>query len=519
MAGFDNDIMYANNADFSTAGAGGGSESNGLISNGQLWIGRTAVNAGGTHIDVNTLTAGTGITITNGPGTISIASTASLTDLHVARFIVASSTLGTGANYTSIAAAIAAAQATGINSTVFIQPGTYTENLTLVAGVNLTAFNCDPYTPNVTIIGNATATFAGTVSISGICLQTTSAPFLTVSGNSATLVYLNNCYLNCTNNTGISMTTSNASAQIRILECLGDLGTTGIAFHTSSSAGSIVYEYCHFSNSGNSVTANSNSAGVVNTFWSIFGNQFSTSSTGGYTGVYSEIAASGNTTALTANGTGSSGIYNCILFSGTASAVSVGTGATLVITESEISSSNTNAVTGAGTVDISSISFISTSNTINTTTFTRKVLLGAEYRGRDVSTAPSAGMIGERISSAVAQASALTNNNGAATTITSITLTPGIWDISAIGAQTGTITGTQLLFCISTATNALTGLALGDNSVDTPYCSQAGSDQMLSIPAWRVSISVSTTYYLVISSAYTVGTSKGYGRISGVRVA
>lgn len=55
MAGFDNDICYANNADFSTAGAGGGSEANGLQTNGQLWIGRTAVNVGGTHISVGNL--------------------------------------------------------------------------------------------------------------------------------------------------------------------------------------------------------------------------------------------------------------------------------------------------------------------------------------------------------------------------------------------------------------------------------------------------------------------------------
>ncbi len=72
MAGFDNDVVYANNADFSIAGAGGGSASNGLQTNGQLWIGRTAVNAGGTHIDVATLSAGTGVSIVNGPGSITI---------------------------------------------------------------------------------------------------------------------------------------------------------------------------------------------------------------------------------------------------------------------------------------------------------------------------------------------------------------------------------------------------------------------------------------------------------------
>lgn len=55
MAGFDNDITYSNNADFSTAGATGGSEANGLITNGQLWIGTTVLNVGGTHVSVGNL--------------------------------------------------------------------------------------------------------------------------------------------------------------------------------------------------------------------------------------------------------------------------------------------------------------------------------------------------------------------------------------------------------------------------------------------------------------------------------
>lgn len=73
MAGFENDIMFAKNADFTQADNQAPTEANGLATNGQLWIGRTAVNAGGTHIDVATLTAGTGVSITNGPGAITVA--------------------------------------------------------------------------------------------------------------------------------------------------------------------------------------------------------------------------------------------------------------------------------------------------------------------------------------------------------------------------------------------------------------------------------------------------------------
>lgn len=65
MAGFDNDIVYANNVDFS----GGDPISGKVVADGQLLIGATA----SPNIRVNTLTAGTGVTITNGEGTISVA--------------------------------------------------------------------------------------------------------------------------------------------------------------------------------------------------------------------------------------------------------------------------------------------------------------------------------------------------------------------------------------------------------------------------------------------------------------
>lgn len=71
MAGFDNDVCFGTNLDFS----GGSPVSGKFLLDGQILIGRTALNAGGTHIDVNTLTAGTGISITNGPGTITITNT------------------------------------------------------------------------------------------------------------------------------------------------------------------------------------------------------------------------------------------------------------------------------------------------------------------------------------------------------------------------------------------------------------------------------------------------------------
>lgn len=67
MAGFDNEVMYANNVDFTGNAAVAGQ----VTTNGQLLIGSTAAP----NIRVGTLTAGQGVSITNGAGSITVAFT------------------------------------------------------------------------------------------------------------------------------------------------------------------------------------------------------------------------------------------------------------------------------------------------------------------------------------------------------------------------------------------------------------------------------------------------------------
>jgi len=62
MAGTKNGVLVGKNADF-TQDVGpnaNSSESNGLVTNGQLWIGATSTNAGGTHINVGSITSPNG---------------------------------------------------------------------------------------------------------------------------------------------------------------------------------------------------------------------------------------------------------------------------------------------------------------------------------------------------------------------------------------------------------------------------------------------------------------------------
>ncbi len=264
--------------------------------------------------------------------------------------------------HTTIAAALTSASS---GDTIFIRPGTYTENLTLKVGVNLAAYDCDALTPNVTISGTCTLTTAGTVSISGIRLQTNSAAAIAVTGSAASILQIKNCYLNFTNTTGITFSASNTAAAIYITDCRGDLGTTGIALFTHTSTGLMQVINTLFSNSGGSSTASTCSSGTIDASFSQFTNPITTSSTGAGTWEHCVISTvAQNATSATLGG-GSLSCKWCRFQAGSASALSIG-GASVFLEFCDVASSNTNAITGAGTLTYSPITFSGSSSTVNT---------------------------------------------------------------------------------------------------------------------------------------------------------
>lgn len=295
---------------------------------------------------------------------------------NTAQFIV-SATAGQG-NYTTIAAALAAASS---GQTIFIRSGTYTENLTLVAGVDLVAYVTDSDVPNVIINGKCTFTGAGTVGISGIQLETNSDFALAVTGSAASIVYLNDCYINALNNTAISFTSSSASALINITNCTGNLATTGIGLFTCSSAGTLQIRFSQFTNTGGSSTASTTSATVVNIYSTIITFPLSTSSTGTMGIAYSNInTIAQNTAALTLAGTGTSSSIFSGFSSGSASAISIGTGTLLTVSDTTtINSTNTNAITGAGSLNFNQLLYSGTSSLNNVTTQTPLKGLGSGW--------------------------------------------------------------------------------------------------------------------------------------------
>jgi hypothetical protein len=288
----------------------------------------------------------------------------------VAQWIVdPTSGLGT---HTTIQAAINDASS---GDTIFVRPGTYTEDLTLAAGIDIVSFGNQGETAQVTIIGNATATFAGTASYAGLRFQTNNDFLLSVTGTSATVLRFSNCFFNITNNDGIQFTSTSASAEILIALSYGDFGTTGIKLFDSTSAGTLRIEQSIFTNSGGTSTASTMTAGEGSFFDTFIGAPITSSGTARFEISGCSIADTTiNTTMVTIGGTGGGFLNLSGITSGTAVGMTVDSSCDAY--NSTFQTSNANAIDGTGTLDYSGLTFSASNNITTTTTNGHSLLTG-----------------------------------------------------------------------------------------------------------------------------------------------
>jgi hypothetical protein len=267
--------------------------------------------------------------------------------------------------HTTLATAMTAASS---GDTIILETSV-TENVTITPGVNIVGLASGAANlPAIT--GTLTMTGAGTSTISGLELITNSNPFITVSGSAASILYVKNCYLNASNNTGISYTSSSSSSQIWLVDCDGTTGATNLAFFVCTTTnGSLFIEHCNLFYGSASTTASTTSSAQVTINHSQLNFPLSCTSVGSFNIHLCEIQTlNQNTTCLTTAGTGISAADFTQFASGSASAISVGAGTTLGLTSVVINSTNTNALTGAGTLNYNSLYFAGTSSAHNVTT-------------------------------------------------------------------------------------------------------------------------------------------------------
>lgn len=157
-----------------------------------------------------------------------------------------------------------------------------------------------------------------------------------------------------------------------------------------------------------------------------------------------------------------------------------------------------------GAASATQLTFSSTSGIIGTTT----------------NDSAAAGSVGEFVSSTVVQGSAVSVTSGAATNITSISLTAGDWDVrgNVIHIPAATTNVTQLATNINTVSATLNAAA--DRLAVTTYPgSVLGANNASAPPViCRLSLSGTTTVYLIAFPSFTVSTMTAWGQIQARRV-
>ncbi len=486
-----NGILYGINADFSQASLVG-QNANTIKTNGQLWIGSTTANAGGTHINIGTIVAGSGITIGySSPNiTISASGSSGISTISGDSGSITGSTVTIYADVASL----------NSGSTVeFVNSGT------------TSTFNVTDANSNIIIgkgSGNASISGSDNTGLGQGCLSA-------LTSGSTNCSFGQNSLLNLT---GGSQNTAIGTFALR--SSVNDNNNTAVGWgvlatcnggiqNTSVGQGSMISLVNGNSNCGfglNALAANvdgtgntamgegSGRAGTHLNYNTLYGWETGVN----YTTTESYNILIGNAVS------GVIGESNTLRIGNTTGSGSGGLVATFIQGIYQVAPSNP-----YGFVTIQSSGQVCSTSTIPLDTF--------EILGQSTNIPPATGALGQQIRSAVASGSAVSLTTATPTNITSISLTAGIWDVSCVGVITGTLTGVQTNVSIS-LTSATLGTN-GDNNILAPTVSSATSDFGLSIPSYRVSLSTTTSVFLVMQSTFTIGTAAGYGRISGTRVA
>jgi hypothetical protein len=281
--------------------------------------------------------------------------------------------LGNG-DFTTISAAIAASVS---GDTIYVRTGVYTENIVLIPGISVTAStpatNTGSVTTQVTLSGSVTFSNSGSAGVASISnfLISYTGNLINVGGSAGTTLLLENCTLNAASNlaTLIVFSNSASSSNLNLINCQGILTSSGSTLFTHTSAGSLYFFGCNFGGNGSS-TASTISSGSLSVQQTIISNGITSSGTASVAignGSFINNAAN-NTTCVTCGGSGAHTLALSSYASGTASAISVSN--TTTISLISVNSSNTNAITGSGTIINGGVSLIGTSQLINTTTQT-----------------------------------------------------------------------------------------------------------------------------------------------------
>lgn len=262
------------------------------------------------------------------------------------------------AGYTTIQAAINAAVVAGLPATVYVRPGTYTENLTLYTLIDIVGAVGVGDTGACTIIGLHTPPAAGAITLRNLYLQSATHIFSSAVAGTATIILMDN-FVAVTN--GYTFNLPNWTGSLVAFDVgqggtnNGEINNTGGAtiFYTNVTAGQ---------GAGNSAII----SGAFEIYNVVFNCPISIQ--GAATGTIS--GGSWFYRTLTTAATATVVIANSYLSTGATAAISHGSANALSLSNVSISTSNNPAIAGAGAgaVTLSGVEFTDGSNLAATLT-------------------------------------------------------------------------------------------------------------------------------------------------------
>jgi hypothetical protein len=141
---------------------------------------------------------------------------------------------------------------------------------------------------------------------------------------------------------------------------------------------------------------------------------------------------------------------------------------------------------------------------------------GIPVQGTNTNDAATAGYVGENIEAAATQA--LTTATPA--NVTSISLTAGDWDVSALGTFSGAgATNTTNIALSISNTSATQDTTTGRHCAHRINGGSGHLDYSITfaVPAYRITLTATTTIYLVATASFSASTYGCAGRIAGRR--
>jgi hypothetical protein len=146
---------------------------------------------------------------------------------------------------------------------------------------------------------------------------------------------------------------------------------------------------------------------------------------------------------------------------------------------------------------------------------------GATIKGYTDNSSAASGIVGEYIETVIPDASQVSVVNNTAKSIMSVSLTAGDWDIEGgliIFYNEATVVGNSVIVAnITSTTNTITNNGR-ESVILIPALSVVSTETGIVCPRQRVSITSTTTYYLVAQVPFTAGSAACAGQLTARRI-